>query len=109
MDATLRKLVLAGIGAASLTKEKIEDLVDELVKRGEVSEEEKAKFVKETVAKVEDHSRQLRTWVDEAVGKATERLKPKFQKDIEELSAQVHALRDEIAELRKELAAIKKE
>ncbi|MDZ7412184.1 MAG: phasin family protein [candidate division KSB1 bacterium] len=108
MDVTLKKLVLAGIGAASLTKEKVEELVDELVKRGEVSEEEKAKFIKETAAKVEEHSKQLRTWVDEAVSKATERLKPKFQKDIEELSAQVQAMRSEIAELRKELAAMKK-
>ncbi|MGQ9561513.1 MAG: phasin family protein [Candidatus Oleimicrobiaceae bacterium] len=108
MEAMLRKLVLAGIGAASLTKEKVEEFVDELVKRGEVSEEERAKFIKDTVTKVEEFSQQLRTRVEEEVGKATEKLKPRFQKDIEQLSEQVQALRDEIAQLRKEVAELKR-
>jgi len=108
METTLRKLVLAGIGAVSLTKEKVEEFVDDLVKRGEVSEEERAKFIKDTVAKVEEFSQLLRARVEEEVGKATERLKPKFQKDIQELSEQVQAMRSEIAELRKEIAQLKK-
>lgn len=108
MEAVLKKVVLAGIGAASLTKEKVEEFVDELVKRGEVSEEERAKFIKDSVTKVEEFSHQLRTRVEEEVGKATEKLKPRFQKDIEQLSEQVQALRDEIAQLRKEVAELKK-
>ena len=34
------KVFLLGVGAASLTKEKIQDLVDELVKRGQLTKEE---------------------------------------------------------------------
>lgn len=108
MEATLKKLVLAGIGAVSLTKEKVEELVDELVKRGEVAEADRAKFVKEAADKIDTYSRQVRGWIDEEVGKATERLKPKFQKDIEQLNEQVQAMRSEIAELRKEIASLKK-
>ena len=36
----LKKLLLAGIGAAALTGEKAQDLVDDLVKKGELTVEQ---------------------------------------------------------------------
>ena len=37
----LRKTYLAGLGLTTLTREKMEELVDELVKRGEVAEKDR--------------------------------------------------------------------
>jgi len=46
-----RKLLLAGIGAAAITKEKIEDIVRKLIKQGEISKEEEMKLLKKVLQK----------------------------------------------------------
>lgn len=51
MKALLKNIVYSGIGAAFLTKEKIEDIKDELVKQGEVREDEGKQFVDELIKK----------------------------------------------------------
>ena len=40
LDESIRKLILAGIGAAAVTKEKAEAVLQELVKRGELTVEQ---------------------------------------------------------------------
>jgi polyhydroxyalkanoate synthesis regulator phasin len=45
MADLIERVFLLGIGAASLTKEKVDDLVDELVKRGQMTREEGQKLV----------------------------------------------------------------
>ena len=41
LDQLLRKLFLSGLGVFALTQEKIEELVEELAKKGEISWGEK--------------------------------------------------------------------
>lgn len=108
MEPIVQKIVYASIGAFTLTKEKVEELVDELVKRGEVTQEEKSKVIKETMSKIEERSKQAKTWIEDAVNSAAEKMKPKFQKDIEKLEARVVSLENQIAKLKKESAAPKK-
>ena len=43
----MEKVLLLGVGAASLTKEKIDELTEELVKRGQMTREEGEAFVRE--------------------------------------------------------------
>lgn len=43
----MEKVLLLGVGAASLTKEKVDELTDELVKRGQMTREEGEAFIKE--------------------------------------------------------------
>ena len=51
MSEIFRKLLLAGIGAAALTKEKIEGIVRKLIKQGEISKEEEMKLLKKVLQK----------------------------------------------------------
>ena len=46
-----RKLLLAGIGAAALTKEKIEGIVRKLIQQGKISKEEEMKLLKKVLQK----------------------------------------------------------
>ncbi|AFK86698.1 MULTISPECIES: phasin family protein [Thermoanaerobacterium] len=41
----LKEMFLAGLGAVSLTKDKIEEIAQELVKRGELTAEDKNNFI----------------------------------------------------------------
>lgn len=43
----MEKVLLLGVGAASLTREKVDELADELVKRGQMTREEGETFIKE--------------------------------------------------------------
>ena len=51
MLETSRKLLLAGMRAATLTKEKIEGIVRELIKQGEISKGEEMKLLKKVLQK----------------------------------------------------------
>ena len=105
MADVLRKVLLTGIGIFSLNKERAEELVDELVKRGEVSKDEKAKVVKELVDKAEVRSKELAAKIDGHVKKAMVKMKKsrddemrRLQEKIDQLSAQVEELQQKVKE-----------
>lgn len=60
-----RKIVLTGVGLADLTVEKAENLVKELVKRGEVVEGESKKYVDDLMKKAKDAEENFKTKVEE--------------------------------------------
>ena len=49
MFETLDKIMLAGLGAMSMTKEKAESIFDEYVEKGKAQKEQRAGFVKEVM------------------------------------------------------------
>jgi polyhydroxyalkanoate synthesis regulator phasin len=49
--ASLRKVVLASIGAAAIAQEEAEDLINRLVERGEIAREEGRKLTQDMMAK----------------------------------------------------------
>lgn len=87
-----RKLLLAGIGAAVLTKERIEGIVRELIKQGEISKEEGIKLVKEVLQKGEEMQKTLETKIEVGINKAMERLNIPTRKEIQELREKLEKL-----------------
>lgn len=59
IENLIKKLLLGGIGLASLTQEKLENITNELIKRGELAEDEKALFIKEIIEKMEKSSKDI--------------------------------------------------
>ena len=57
MESIIKKFLLGGIGLASLTREKLEEIVNELVKRGELSEDQRALFVKDMLSRAKKSER----------------------------------------------------
>ncbi len=87
-----RKLLLAGIGAAVLTKERIEGIVRELIKQGEISKEEGIKLVKEVLQKGEEMQKTLEAKIEVGINKAMERLNVPTRKEIQELREKLEKL-----------------
>lgn len=87
-----RKLLLAGIGAAVLTKERIEGIVRELIKQGEISKEEGIKLVKEVLQKGEEMQKTLEAKIEVGINKAMERLNIPTRKEIQELREKLEKL-----------------
>ncbi len=53
MKELLKNVVYTGIGAAFLTKEKIEEFKDDLVNQGKIGQDEGKRFVDELVQKTD--------------------------------------------------------
>ncbi|MBI5869830.1 MAG: hypothetical protein HZB44_02565 [Actinobacteria bacterium] len=50
----MEKVLLLGVGAASLTRDKVDELANELVKRGQMTKEEGEAFIKEAAGSAKE-------------------------------------------------------
>ncbi len=70
----IKKAFYTGIGAAELTKEKIEDLAKELADKGKVSESDIKKFVDEALSKSEERKNELKQQLENIVDETMKRM-----------------------------------
>ena len=64
MSDILRKTLLAALGAADLSKEKIKQTVDYLVEKGKLSKQEAPKIVEDLVTRGEKESNEIKDFVN---------------------------------------------
>jgi len=100
----LKKTVLAGIGFASLTRQKAEELADYLIKSGELSQSEKKEAVLELLAKAEAGAAQAKDKIGREVEKARKSLGVAKTSEIEAVSKRIEALGRKVARLEKTVA-----
>jgi polyhydroxyalkanoate synthesis regulator phasin len=63
----LKKTYLFGLGLASLTKERVEEIVDEMVKRGEVAEKDRSKVLDDLLTRAKEEQQKLTGTIKETV------------------------------------------
>ncbi len=90
---SIRKVMLAMIGAASLAREEVEKKVDQFAERGEATEKDARQLVREMV----DRKEKL---VEEKYASRTQKVAIE-QKEIDQLKEQIEALKAEIEALKK--------
>lgn len=95
MKDLLRKTMLMAIGLASFTREKIEEVAGELVKRGEMSEKEGRDFIDELTAKSKELKKDLESRTEKAVNDALKRVNVPSRQEIEELKSRIAVLEEE--------------
>lgn len=88
-----KKAVLMGLGVITLTKEKVEQIVDELIKKGELKEDERSKAVHDLLAKIEEQEKVLSEKVGSIVKNTLEKLDIPSRKDIEKLEKKIDELK----------------
>ena len=93
-----RKALWFGFGVWDFTKEKVETLVAEMVKRGEISQQESPEAVEEISAKAEETQQALVAKIKELTGKALAEMRLARAKDMEALEKRVDALEKELVE-----------
>ena len=70
MFETLDKLMLAGVGALSMTREKAEEIFDEYVEKGKAERKNKDSFVKDLMDRAEKSRKDMEKTITEQVEKA---------------------------------------
>lgn len=88
----LKKTMLFGAGLASMTREKMEKFVDEMVKRGEISEKEGRELVDDLIARSKKVRQDFEESVTRAVAKALEKLNIPQRSEIDKLWARIEEL-----------------
>jgi polyhydroxyalkanoate synthesis regulator phasin len=88
----VRKAYLLGLGLASLTREKVEEIVDELVHKGEIAEKDRRQVLDDLLARAREEQKRLRGSVRETVQKVLTETGIPTQKEFEDLLERVSAL-----------------
>ncbi len=95
----LKSVMNFGLGAASITREKIEEWVDEAIKRGEVAAADRAETIDELQRKAQKATADLKNLVDERIEAIGSKLRG--TEEIEKLKAEITELKARIADLEK--------
>ncbi len=94
----LEKTVELGLGAALLTKESAGKLVDELVKKGDVSREEGKKLVSDMLEKGKGQKKRMEDFVVEIVQRALSKADIAQRSRVEELERRIADLEERLGE-----------
>ncbi len=97
MDQLLKKLFLSGLGLFALTQEKIEELLEELAKKGEISWGEKEDFLGELIKRGKEQKVEVERRIGEKVEEMFSRVNVASKDDIERLEKKI----DELGKKRK--------
>ncbi len=96
--STLKNLFNLGLGTLITTKEKAEEVVDELIKKGEVGQEEGKELVDELIKKGEKTKKELEKQIKKITEEVLEKVNIGTRKEIEELKAEIKQLKKKIAQ-----------
>ncbi|PIS27808.1 MAG: hypothetical protein COT43_08585 [Candidatus Marinimicrobia bacterium CG08_land_8_20_14_0_20_45_22] len=91
MSDLLKKILYAGIGAAAVTKEKAEEIVEELVKKGEITKDESKKALADVLKSVEKRKGDVEIFVKEEISKGLKKLDIPTREEFDELKKKVEA------------------
>ena len=85
MFETLDRIMLAGLGALSMTKERAEKMFDEYVSRGEAERQARSGFVREVMESAERTRSELERLVSEQVRQTVKNLQVAAQEDVQRI------------------------
>jgi len=107
----VHKVLLAGIGAAALAQEEIEDFVNRLVERGEIAEADGKKMVKDVLEKRKQmvkmpampsvQPKKITSDIEKRIEDVLAKMNIPTKDEIETLSAKITALTKKVDELKK--------
>jgi poly(hydroxyalkanoate) granule-associated protein len=92
MFEALDKMMMAGLGALSMTRERAEKIFDEYVDRGKAEKESRTGFVKEVMDSAEKTRAELEKMISEQVQQAVTALHVASQEDVQRIEKKLDQL-----------------
>jgi len=92
MFETLDKLMLAGLGALTMTRERAEKMFDEYVNKGQTMRETRSGFVKDVMDSAERTRAELQKLVADQVRQAVSGMQLASKEDVERLERKLDEL-----------------
>jgi polyhydroxyalkanoate synthesis regulator phasin len=88
----VKKAIYIGAGLASMTAEKIQEAVDEIVKKGEISEKQGRELVEELFERSSKTRKEMSEWIERIIQDTLDKLKLPTRREIDELRARIDQL-----------------
>ncbi len=107
MKDILQKAWHFGVGVFDFTREKVESLVAEMVRRGEISQQESPEAVKEFLAQAQEAQAALRAKIKETVNKTLGEFKPARAADLEALEQRLASLEKRVTVLEEDVKQLR--
>ncbi len=85
----IKKTMLVGVGLAAMTKEKIEELAEELTQKGELSEKEAKELIDELLERSKQAKKDLNKKMEDVVTKVLKKMDVATKKDIARLDRKI--------------------
>jgi len=92
MFELIKKSIFIGAGLASMTAEKIEEAVSEIVKKGEISEKQGRDLVQDLLDKSSKVRKELAERIDKLVQDKLQKLNVPTRRELDELQARIAQL-----------------
>ncbi|MDY6970493.1 MAG: phasin family protein [Spirochaetota bacterium] len=92
----IKKSLFMGLGAVMVTYEKAEQLVDELIKRGELAIDDRSDAIKDLVKKAEEQEKILSDKINTEVSKVIDKIGITTKKELERLEEKIDELKKKI-------------
>jgi len=92
MRTLFERSVLAGIGVLSMTHEKAQKIVDELIRRGEVQKDEAKDWVERLVQRGDEERQSLRKLIHDEVKSSLDELGLVTKQDLQDLESKIETL-----------------
>lgn len=90
----IKKAMLTGVGLASISLDKIEDIAKELMEQGNLTEQEGRKLVQEMMGIAEKSKEQMEKQVNSYVEKAMNKMDVARKSDLDELRETIQQLQE---------------
>lgn len=92
----VKKTLLTGVGVASLTKEKFEEIAKDFVEKGKMTEQEGKTFVDDLVTRSEESRAEFQKQVESRVQKVLEKMDLAKKSEVDALRLEIEKLREEL-------------
>ena len=103
MFEVLKKFAMIGLGALSFSEEKLKQCIDDLIKRGEVNEEEGDDLFKRFTKRAEEEKDSIEEWMKEKLAEILKKMDLVTRDDIGKLEKELKSLDKRVKELKKEV------
>jgi polyhydroxyalkanoate synthesis regulator phasin len=92
----IKKTLMAGVGMAAMTKDKIEELANDIAKKSKLSEKEGKKLINDFLKRSQTAKKDLESLIEKTAKKITKNLNIAMREDIAKLAKRLKKLEDEI-------------
>jgi polyhydroxyalkanoate synthesis regulator phasin len=94
----IKKAMFTGAGIVALTKDKLEEIGQDFVEKGRLSEQEGKKFIDELIKRSDESKEAIRRQIDDRIREALQKVDIARSSEMEELKAQIKELQEALRE-----------
>ncbi|MCP4631946.1 MAG: hypothetical protein GY855_03390 [candidate division Zixibacteria bacterium] len=106
----LKKTAMASIGAISIDRKRAEEIIDELIKKGEIASSRRGEEVKKLIGKADGHSKKLVDQSKKVIEKAGDESKRIYSKVQDQITISIEKFgkenRNEIAKINEKISSL---